>query len=488
MNSNRWGIVGWLLVAWQLAAIGRGAQPNFVFFLADDLGWRDLGCFGSTFYETPHLDALAADGMRFTNAYAACPVCSPTRASIQTGQYPARLDTTDWFGAVQPDEAAQHPRFRAKKMLPAGYVEHLPLEEVTIAERLGDQGYQTFFAGKWHLGPEGYWPENQGYQINRGGWTRGGPYGPGKYFTPYGNPRLEDGPAGEHLPNRLASETVKFIQQRGDEPFFAFLSFYSVHTPLMTRADLKQKYEAKAQRVVHNGPRWLPEQARQARQVQDHAVYGGMVESMDQAVGKVLAALDAEGIAENTIVVFTSDNGGLSTSEGSPTSNVPLRGGKGMLFEGGIREPTIVRWPGVTVGGTQSDRPIISTDYFPTILEMAGLPYDAGSIDGRSFVPLLRGDAQAARGPIFWHYPHYGNQGGFPGAAIRLGAWKLIERFEDGQWELYNLDQDIGETNNLAGTRPVERDRLAKLLHQWQREVDAKRPTRNPDWDPQQAK
>ena len=232
-------------------------RPNVVFFLVDDLGWRDLGCFGSTFYETPNADRLAREGMRFTNAYAACPVCSPTRASIMTGKYPARLATTDWFGAAQPEAWR-----RNTKLLPARYEDRVPLAEVTLAEAFKEAGYATFFAGKWHLGPEGFWPENQGFDINLGGWTAGGPFGAGRYFSPYGNPRLADGPEGEHLPDRLATETAKFIEAHRDQPFLAYFSFYSVHTPLMARPDLKAKYEAKAKTVRHDGPDWLPEGTR----------------------------------------------------------------------------------------------------------------------------------------------------------------------------------------------------------------------------------
>ncbi|NLT77147.1 MAG: sulfatase-like hydrolase/transferase, partial [Planctomycetes bacterium] len=290
-------------------------QPNFVFFLVDDLGWTDLGCYGSTFYETANVDRLAAQGMRFTNAYAACPVCSPTRASIMTGKYPARLRTTDYFGAPQPDTVQNHWT-RNKPLLPARYLNRLPLEEVTVAEALKEHGYATFFAGKWHLGPEGFWPEDQGFDFNKGGHDRGGPYGGKKYFSPYGNPRLSDGPDGEHLPNRLATETCKFIEEHRDRPFLAYLSFYSVHTPLMAREDLKAKYEAKAKAVTPDGPAWGKEGDREVRLVQDHLVYAGMVEAMDLAVGKVLDALDRLELAQETVVSFMSDNGGLSTSEG----------------------------------------------------------------------------------------------------------------------------------------------------------------------------
>jgi len=456
-------------------------QPNFVFFLVDDLGWTDLGCYGSTFYETANVDRLAAQGMRFTNAYAACPVCSPTRASIMTGKYPARLRTTDYFGAPQPDTVQNHWT-RNKPLLPARYLNRLPLEEVTVAEALKEHGYATFFAGKWHLGPEGFWPEDQGFDFNKGGHDRGGPYGGKKYFSPYGNPRLSDGPDGEHLPNRLATETCKFIEEHRDRPFLAYLSFYSVHTPLMAREDLKAKYEAKAKAVATDGPAWGKEGDREVRLVQDHLVYAGMVEAMDLAVGKVLDALDRLELAQETVVSFMSDNGGLSTSEGHPTSNLPLRAGKGWLYEGGIREPMIVRWPGMVKAGSVCDEPVISTDFYPTMLEMAGLPLTPQQhLDGRSMVPLLRQQGSQKARALYWHYPHYGNQGGSPGGAVRLGDYKLIEFYEDHRVELYNLRDDLGEKKDLSAAVPEKAAELRRMLHEWRSQVGAAMPTENPN-------
>ena len=456
-------------------------RTNFVFFLVDDLGWTDLGCFGSTFYETPNVDRLAAGSMRFTNAYAACPVCSPTRASIMTGKYPARLRTTDYFGAPQPDAVGRRwPKSR--RLLPARYRDRLPLEEVTLAEALKQHGYATFFAGKWHLGGEGFYPEDQGFDVNKGGLERGGPYGGKKYFSPYGNPKLPDGPAGEHLPDRLATETCRFIETNKDRPFLAYLSFYSVHTPLMARADLRAKYEKKAESVEHEGPAWGKEGARKVRLVQNHAVYAGMVEAMDQAVGKVLDALDRLDLAHNTVVFFMSDNGGLSTSEGHPTCNLPLRAGKGWLYEGGIREPMMVRWPGQVEGGGVCHEPVISTDFYPTILEMAGVPAKPRQhVDGRSMVTLLRQRGRQKGRAFYWHYPHYGNQGGSPGGAIRLGDYKLIEFYEDNHIELYNLRDDIGEQHDLAAAMPEMAGKLRRMLHEWRKEVDAAMPTPNPN-------
>jgi len=445
---------------------------NFLFILADDLGWRDLGCQGSTFYETPNLDRLAASGLRFTDAYSACQVCSPTRAAILTGKYPARTGVTDYIGAAQPEKWA-----RPTKMLPAPYANRLALDQVTLAEALKAGGYATFFAGKWHLGPEGWWPENQGFDVNKGGCGWGQPV---SYFSPYKNPRLEDGPEGEHLPDRLAQETVKFIEVNRERPFFAYLSFYSVHTPLRSRADLQAKYEAKAKQMKPNGAAWGDEGERKVRRVQNHDVYAGMVEAMDLAVGKVLDAVERLGLADRTVIVFTSDNGGLSTSEGSPTSNVPLRAGKGWFYEGGIRVPLIVRAPGVTKSGAICSEPVFSADFYPTFLELAGLPArPAQHSDGVSLVSLLKQQGKLKRDALYWHYPHYGNQGGSPGSAMRMSDWKLIEFAEDNRVELYNLRGDIGETRNLA---PQEKDRVAVMqrkLHAWQREVGAKFPAPN---------
>lgn len=460
--------------------LGAEQKPNIVFFLADDLGQQDLGSYGSTYHETPNLDRLAEDGARFTDAYAACPVCSPTRASILTGQWPQRTGVTDYIGAASPEKWPRNTILR-----PAPYTDRLALDAPTLAKALKSAGYATFFAGKWHLGPEGWWPEDQGFDHNLGGNERGGPYGGKRYFSPYGNPRLTDGPEGEHLPDRLASETAKFIEANKDRPFFAYFSFYSVHTPLMAREDLRKKYERKRARLGLE-PKWGREHTRDVRLVQEHAVYAGMVEAMDLAVGKVLAKLNELGLAKNTLVIFTSDNGGLSTSEGWPTSNLPLRGGKGWMYEGGIREPLLVRWPGVVKPGTVVSSPVSSPDFFPTLLEIAGAKPQPGQVlDGVSLVPLLKGDTLPERA-LFWHYPHYGNQGGAPSAAIRRGDWKLIEWFEDRRIELFNLAADIGETTDLSRKEIARADALRAELQAWQREVGAKLPTPNASYDPGQ--
>lgn len=448
---------------------------NVVFFLVDDLGYMDVSPNNpETFYETANIERLAASSMRFTDGYAANPVCSPTRYSIQTGKYPTRVGATNFFSGK-----------REGRFKPAPLNDIMPLDEVTIAEAFKENGYATYFAGKWHLGPtEEYWPEHHGYDVNKGGHERGGPYGPGKYFTPYGNPRLEDGPKGEHLPMRLAHETSDFIQANKDQPFFAFLSFYSVHTPLVAPKELVAKYEAKARKMgLTDQTEFAPEEQidpdaknpREVRILQKHAVFAAMVESMDTAVGKVLDAIETAGIADDTIVCFMSDNGGLSTSEGSPTSNLPLRGGKGWLYEGGIREPFMIRAPGVVEGGSTCATPVVSTDFFPTLLELCSLPAKPENhLDGVSLVPLLKGADSIDRDAIYWHYPHYSNQGGIPGGAIRMGDWKLIERYEDGRAQLYNLKDDIGETKDLAEAEPDRVKTMRTKLHAWYPTVDAK--------------
>ena len=467
-----------LLLAAALPAGDAPRPANIVFFLADDLGQRDLGSYGSTFYETPHLDRLAREGARFTDAYAACPVCSPTRASILTGRWPQRTGITDYIGAPRtPDQWKRNTR-----SLPAPYADRLALDAPTVAKSLKAAGYATFFAGKWHLGPEGWWPENQGFDLNLGGNERGGPYGGKRYFSPYGNPRLTDGPEGEHLPDRLAREAVKFITEHRDRPFLVYFPFYSVHTPLLAREDLRLKYEEKRRRLGL-GERWGREGEREVREVQSHAVYAGMIEAMDLAVGRVLQALDDLGRREDTLVVFTSDNGGLSTSEGSPTSNLPLRAGKGWMYEGGIRVPLIVRWPGVARPGSVVTTPVSSPDFFPTFLAAAGVAAPAGPADGRSLVPVLRGETLTERA-LFWHYPHYGNQGGAPAAAVRRGEWKLITWFEDGREELFNLAGDLGEQRDLAAREPARVAALRTELRAWQQDVGAKFPVPNPAYDP----
>ncbi len=450
-------------------------KPNFVFILIDDMGFKDIGCNGSSFYETPNIDKLAGDGMRFTDAYAACPVCSPTRASIMTGKYPARLNLTDYLVGR-----------RRGKLIPPEYIHQMPLEEVTIAEALKEAGYTTCFIGKWHLGDKPYWPEHQGFDINIGG-TRSGM--PRNYFWPQwrGNPPIE-GRAGEYLTDRLTDEALKFLEGKKDKPFLLYLSHYAVHIPLQAKKDMIEKYKAKAAKQPTKEPRFLPEGSSKARQVQDHPVYASMVESVDESVGRVMKKLEDLGVADNTVVIFMSDNGGLSTAEGLPTSNLPLRAGKGWLYEGGIREPMIIKWPGVVKPQSVCSEPVTSTDFYPTMLEMADLPLKPKQhIDGVSLVPLLKGNQKLKRNAIFWHYPHYGNQGGSPGGAVRAGDYKLIEFYEDSRVELYNLKADIGEKKNLAGKMPGTAAELRKKLQTWRKDVHAQMPTPNPDYTPRKG-
>jgi S1-C subfamily serine protease/arylsulfatase A-like enzyme len=467
------------LVSASITAADENRLPlNVVFILADDLGCRDLGCYGSTFHETPAIDELAREGVRFTTAYAACPVCSPTRASILTGRYPQRTGVTDWIGAPQP--AAWN---RNTPHLPAAYAEKLALGEQTLAERLKARGYATFFGGKWHLGGEGFMPEDQGFDVNFAGGGNGMPFGPGKFFTPYGLPNLSDGPPGEHLCERLASEAATFIGDHTSKPFLVYLPLYSVHIPLMTRPALQEKYEAKRNGLASKD-RFGTEPPRRVRLTQDHAVYAGMVETFDNAVRTVLDAIDRHGLADRTLVILTSDNGGVSTSEGWPTSNGPFRAGKGWLYEGGIRVPAIARLPGRIPAGAVSDVPITSPDWLPTILAAAGLP-PANGVDGANLWPTMTSEAEKpSPRPLFWHYPHYGNQGGEPGAAIRDGDWKLIEWFHDGRFELFHLLDDPGETTDLAVREPERAAALRERLHAWQREVGAVATTPNPAYDP----
>ena len=442
--------------------------PNFVVFLVDDLGYMDVGANNpNCFYETPNIDALAESGMRFTDGYAANPVCSPTRYSLMTGKYPTRVGATNFFSGK-----------RSGKFNPAPLNSNMPLDEITIAQALKEKGYATFFAGKWHLGEsEEYFPQNRGFDVNIGGHTAGGPYTGNKYFAPFKNPQMKvESPAGDHLPDRLARDTAEFIRDNQDKPFLAYLSFYSVHTPLIGRPDLVEKYQEKAASVI--GEEFAEEEQvfgrgqRKVRVLQKHAVYAAMVEAMDQAVGKVLQQLEDSGVADHTVVIFTADNGGLSTSEGSPTSNLPLRGGKGWVYEGGIREPWIIRYPGTTKGGSESSEPICSIDLFPTITGIAGIKV-RHAIDGIDLRPALEGKP-LGRDALHWHYPHYSNQGGIPAGAIREGNFKLIERYEDGRVHLYDLDSDIGERNDLAASMPERVTQMRRRLHDWYHSVDAK--------------
>lgn len=436
--------------------------PNIVFILADDLGVLDLGCQGSTFYETPNLDKLAKEGMRFTQAYAACPVCSPTRASALTGKWPQRTGITDYISDQIGKLGGMKPGF---PLLCPPAADRLSLSEGTIAKKLQSAGYATGFVGKWHLGGEGTLPENHGFEFSVGGDQRGGNahVGPTKLH----NLELAQ---GEWVMDRLTDKAIEFVAQSKDKPFLLWFTPYDPHTPLVGKPELVKKYEAKAAKLTAE---FREEPPRKDRRTQTHAVYAAMLEDMDRNLGRLFATLPA-----NTLVIFTSDNGGLSTSEGSPTSNAPYRAGKGWLYEGGIREPLIVKWPGITKPNTVNDSPTITPDFFPTFLEVAGVRPE--KLDGVSLVPALKGKKLAPR-PLFWHYPHYGNQGGGMAAAIRDGDWKLIEWFVIDRVELYNLKADSGEQRNLATQEPGRVAALQAKLHAWQKSVDAKFPIKNPN-------
>ncbi len=454
-------------------------RPNVVLILIDDMGLHDLSVEGSSFYRSPNIDRLANEGMRFTQGYATCCVCSPSRASIQLGQFPARHGITNWIGA-----ASGLKWNRDDVVLPAEYLHELPAADVTIAEALRDAGYATFFAGKWHLGGEGSLPTDHGYDINIGGLDKGSP--PGGFFSPFNNPKLADGAAGESLPMRLGKETSQFIRESGDKPFFAMLSFYSVHAPVQTTKELWSKYRDLAPKLGPDAERFKIDRTLPVRQVQDHPVYAGMIEAMDAAVGEVLAAIDDHGIRESTVVIFTSDNGGVSSGDAFATCNLPLRGGKGRQWEGGIREPFYIRFPRLG-GGAINDTPVTGADFYPTILELCGLELrPENHRDGKSLVPLLKGESIAQR-PLYWHYPHYDNQGGEPSSIIRVGDEKLIHYYEDGRNELYNLKNDPSEQMDLAVQQPDRVRAMYEQLHEWLESVNAKYPEPDPRYDPQRT-
>ena len=445
---------------------------NFVFFLVDDLGWADVGCFGSAYHETPHIDALAASGMRFTHGYAACPVCSPTRASIMTGRHPVRVDITDWIPGQRPGN---------RPLLSVQDRGNLALKEVTIAEALKRHGYRTFFAGKWHLGSKGHWPTDQGFDINIGGFERGSP--PGGYYAPWKNPNLEARRQGEYLTERLTEESITFLKSRdAGKPFLLYLSYYNVHTPIQAYKKRVGHYRAKASEKFKSPSPPIKEHDGRSRSRQDNPDYASMVAAVDDSVGAVLKALDDLDLTGDTAVFFFSDNGGLCTKRTpGPTSNLPLRSGKGWLYEGGVREPMIVRAPGVTRAGSVSDAPVVSMDFFPTMLDLAGLPLRAEAhADGESLVSLLKGEAPARTRTLYWHYPHYHGSMWTPGASIRDGDWKLIEFYHLKKIELYNLKDDPGERRDLAGKKPAKAKELRAKLRAWQKRMGAKMPSVNP--------
>ncbi|MEM1183755.1 MAG: sulfatase [Planctomycetota bacterium] len=436
------------------APIGEDQRPNIVLFLVDDLGWRDVGFMGSSYHETPHIDSIAAQGMVFSHAYANAPNCAPSRAALMSGMYAPR---TGVYTVSPPDRG----RARDRRLVPAANVNFIEPEVITIAERLRGSGYATCISGKWHIGrhdgPTG--PIAQGFDRNIGGYRKGHP---DSYFSPYGNPALQDGPDGEYLTDRLTDDVVAFLEEPRDEPFFLYFPYYTVHTPIQPRPDLLSKTQTRAGDALH-----------------DHAGYAAMVAALDESVGRVLDALDRIGASDNTLVVFSSDNGG----HGGYTRMDPLRGSKGMMWEGGTRVPFAARWPGRIAPGTASDVPIMLFDLYPTFSRLGGsdLPADQ-PIDGVSLIPILNGKTMEER-PIFWHFPAYLQKYGFmsepwratPSSAVRLGDFKLIESFETETVMLFNLIEDPGEVEDLADKMPEKRDQLLGILREWQSSVGAPR-------------
>jgi arylsulfatase A-like enzyme len=496
--------------------------PNIVFFLVDDLGWRDVGCYGSSFYETPNIDALAKEGVRFTDAYAACHVCSPTRASILTGRYPARLQLTDWLPG--------RGEFPFQKLMNASIHQELPSNEITLAEALKAHGYSTAIFGKWHLGEEPNGPLAQGFDVQIPKWNKGWPKT--GYHAPFELEGIDDKP-GQYLTDRLTDEAMGFIEVNKDKPFFLYLSHFTVHDPIEGRQDLVEKYkkirdqkpsqqsppfilegnpdaesplskeelETLIQQEPYKDHKALPNQTVKVKQHQDNVEFAGMVESMDESLGRVISKLNELGITDNTIIIFFSDNGGMSAANfGWPdrvvpnskldaaysTSNLPLRGAKGWLYEGGIRVPLIIKWPGQGNHGMVCDVPVISTDFFPTLLDMAGLPLQPEQHnDGVSLVPLLNGENQLEREAIYWHFPHYSNHGmQSPGGAIRFGDYKLLEYYENYTMQLFNLREDLEEQNDLTHSQPEKAAELRKMLHAWRKEIAAQMMPPNPEYKP----
>lgn len=437
LKFGAWILPGFCILILGAFPASAAQTPNIVFILADDLGARDLSCYGSDFYKSPNIDKLAAGGMKFSQAYAACPVCSPTRASILTGKYPARLNLTDWLPGRpdRPDQMLKRPKI----------FQELPLEEVTVAEMLKKRGYACGAFGKWHLGGHGFLPQQQGFDVYVAGNERGG------------DPDSKDPGKGEY---GITSAAEKFIRENKSKPFFAYVAYHSVHIPLNVRHELVEKYRALPPGRMHT-----------------NAIYAGMIESMDNCVGRLVKTLHSLKVDKNTIIIFFSDNGGLSVHEGQhtpATSNAPFRDGKGYLHEGGIREPLIVVWPHVITPGSVCETPVCSIDFFPTFKEIAQVPGDIDpSVDGLSILPLLKQSGPIQRDALYWHYPHYSNQGGKPGGAIRMGDFKLIENYEDGSYELYNLKTDVSEKTNLAQQMPQKAFELEGILDKWRRATGA---------------
>ena len=451
------------------SASAKEKQPNFVVILVDDLGWNDLGCYGSTFYETPHLDRFAKQSVRFTNAYAAGSVCSPTRAALMCGAYPPRVQITDWIkGRGDKNRPLSTPKIRHE----------LPLEKLTIAEHVKKLGYATCFVGKWHLGSTGYFPEDQGFDLNFGGHRLGSP--PGGYYSPYKNPKLKNGPEGEYLPDRLTNESIKFIEANKDKPFLLYLSFYTVHTPIQPCKRHLEKFQKKRESLppLEDSEAFQREHEGWSKVRQDNAKYASMVYAMDENVGRLLKALKDHGVEDNTTVIFTSDNGGLCTlpRKGAPTSIAPLRAGKGWLYEGGIRVPLMIRTAGKTRAGKACHQPVISMDVFHTVLAQASNDVFEG--DGIDLTQFLEKPEKNMDRTLYWHYPHYHGSAWKPGSAIRKGKWKLLRFYESEKVELYDLEADPGETNDVSAKFPKQKARLLGQFESWAKDVGAEMPSR----------
>ncbi|MEM9368548.1 MAG: sulfatase, partial [Planctomycetota bacterium] len=486
--SRDWVRVGVLVALSVLTVSSRGVichaaeHPNVVLFLVDDLGWADLGCYGSRFHETPRIDALAAESVQFRQGYAACPVCSPTRASIMTGRHPVRVNITDWIPGMSADRV-KDGRYQHVHDLDA-----LPLGEVTLAETLRDEAnYQTYFLGKWHLGGDGFLPTDQGFDVNVGGHDKGSP--PGGYHGPWKNPYLEARYQDEYLTTRLTDEAIDLMgHAEDDRPFFLMLSYYNVHTPVQADRRTMGHYETKATESFPDEATPIEERYGVSRSRQDNPAYASMVTAVDTSVGRILDALKQLQLDDDTLIVFFSDNGGLCTLQrqrvGS-TCNLPLRSGKGWLYEGGVREPLLIRFPKTDAhadqpsrfNGSQVNTIACSTDLFPTILDAAGLPLQPQlHADGESLVPYLGEDTAGTDRTLYWHYPHYHGSGWRPGASVRDGDWKLIEFYETEHLELYHLATDPGESTDLADQNPVKREELHAKLRGWQKKLKAKMP------------
>jgi len=455
-------------------------KPNIVFILADDLGVNDVGVFNpNTFYETPQLNRLAAEGMRFTNAYAAANVCSPTRYSIMTGKYPARSGITDYL-----------PNARSERFNPAKLDLFMPLEEKTLGETFKEAGYRTAYFGKWHLGDETqYGPAKQGFDIVSSDIRFLSPEYENRIKFADNPPLRRDDPRIEIRTTQITDDALTVLdafQSMEKKPFLMYIALYQVHSPFGASEKYVEPYRNKkrelglqddaAKDFADEEQCYITDEPRKTRIRQNHVIYAGMVSHCDESVGRVLDKLDALGLREKTIVVFMSDNGGLATTNNFPTSNFPFRGGKGWNYEGGIREPLIVRWTTSVKPNTVCDVPVTSTDFYPTLLDLAGIQAQPQQhLDGVSFASLLRGEMKTLPSrALFWHYPNYGNQGGFPSSAVRLGDYKLIQRLEDGRTHLYNLKDDVSERNDLAEKMPEKVAELRKLLFDWYKATGAR--------------